>query len=169
LTWVLSVENLQVTIPIYANWTPENIYENIKLFRSQMKWKNFKFTYDAERFETKGYFVVHLSYGEPEKKLSILIYRDKVQLNYKSWEGAVVASTALTYLLSDEGRNIFLDSLYSEFKATGRFNLQFQEFCLHILISQYLDLVNGKVPKELIPNVKNMVISQLELMKTNLE
>lgn len=151
-------------MPIHDVWNPENILENITLLRSQIKWKNFKLTYDELTYQKKGYFVVNFSYDEPEQKSSIHIWRDKIEITSENWKDILLTVVILSYILREETKSIFLDSLLETFAKTGEFNRQYQELCLEILKSQYLDLVEGKVPKELLQSTKETVRSTLKLM-----
>jgi hypothetical protein len=157
LTGVFSVKHLQLVIPINEKWTPETIIENITLLRSQIKWKNFKLTYDDLTYQKKGYFVIYLSYDEPERKSSFHIWRNKVEITSKNWVDIVPTIVMLSYILRENGKSIFLDSLFREFAETRKFNRQYQELCLEIVKSQYLDLIEGKVPKELLETTKEVV------------
>jgi len=155
---------MQYVISLHEVWDPEKIVENIRSLRSQIRWKNFKLTYDELTYEKKGYFVVNFSHDEPERKSSIHIWRDKVEITSKNWEEIVQSTVMLIYVLKEGTKNIFLDSLLRDYKRTGEFNKQYQELCLDILKSQYLDLVEGKVPKELFQSTKENVRLTLELM-----
>lgn len=155
---------MQFVMPIHDVWNPENILENITLLRSQIKWKNFKLTYDELTYQKKGYFVVNFSYDEPEQKSSIHIWRDKIEITSENWKDILLTVVILSYILREETKSIFLDSLLETFAKTGEFNRQYQELCLEILKSQYLDLVEGKVPKELLQSTKETVRSTLKLM-----
>ena len=155
---------MQYVIPIYEKWDPEIIFENIELLRSEIKWKNFKLTYDAKTYEDKGYFVIHFSYDKPVRKSSIIIYWNKVELTSKDWRDIYLASVLLGYLLKEEKKNIFLDSLYRDYKKTGEFNRQFQKLVLEAMVSQYLDLAENRVPARLVQITKEMVRLTLENM-----
>lgn len=108
--------------------------------------------------------MVHFSCEEPERKSSIIIYRDKVQINAKNWSDIFLTNVIVSSLLREGKKSIFLDSLYKDFKETGEFNEQFQELCLEVMISQYFDLVNGRVPKKLLQDTKENVRLTLEHM-----
>lgn len=75
-----------------------------------------------------------------------------------------MTAVLLSCILREEQKNIFLDSLCTDFAKKGSFNRQFQELCLQVVISQYLDLIEEKVPKELLQSTKETVRSTLELM-----
>jgi hypothetical protein len=151
-------------IPLNEMWVPEKIIENINLLRSQMKWKNLKLTYDELSYSQKGYFVVHFSYDEPERKSSIIIYRDKVEITSNNWSDNLLAIVILSKLLSEGQTSIFLESLYKDFKEKGEFNSQFNEMFIEVLKSQYIDLIEGKVPKKLLEITKENVRLTLETM-----
>jgi hypothetical protein len=154
----------QFVMPIFEKWDTDTIVGRINLLRKDIQWKNFKLTYDELTQSKKGYFAINFSYGSPEQKGAIHIWRDKVEITTKNWRETLIAEVLLSFLLVEDKSSIFLDSLLRGFKENKEFNRQFQEMSLHILISQYLDLVNDQVPRELLQNTKEMVIIQLESM-----
>ena len=154
----------QYVMPIYEKWDAENVMSRIEMLRKDIKWENFKLTFDELTFSRKGYFSINFSYGNPKQKGAIHLWRDKVEVTAKNWKEIMIAQVILTYLLVEGKANIFLDSLLRGFKENKEFDRQFQEMGLQVLVSQYLDLVNGEVPKELLQNTKEMVKLQLKLM-----
>lgn len=75
-----------------------------------------------------------------------------------------LASVILSKLFGEGETNIFLDSLYKDFKEKGEFDRQFNEMCIEVLKSQYIDLIEGKVPKHLLEITKESVRLTLESM-----
>lgn len=203
-------DNVQFIIPINETLDPEDVIENLSRLHSQIKWKNFKFIINESEYAKKGYLVVNFFYDEPERKFSIIIYSDKVQISCNNWRENLISSfivsnlltkgqsnillnslyydlkvtrgkrspfldslkgivpnplpDILVKLLTEGQENIFLESLFEDFKETGDFNKQFHEMCIEVLKSQYIDLVEGKVPKHLLGITKDTVRLTLENM-----
>jgi len=86
-----------------------------------------------------------------------------------NWKDGFLANIIVSFLLEEGNKNIFLDSLIKEFNKSGELNKEFQKMWIDNMVSQYLDLINGKVPKELFQHTKEMVRLNLELMLESIE
>ena len=71
-----------------------------------------------------------------------------------NWKDGFLANIIVSFLLKEGNKNIFLDSLIKEFNKSGELNKEFQKMWIDNMVSQYLDLINGKVPKELFQHTK---------------
>ena len=71
-----------------------------------------------------------------------------------NWKDGFLANIIVSFLLEEGNKNIFLDSLIKEFNKSGELNKEFQKMWIDNMVSQYLDLINGKVPKELFQHTK---------------
>jgi hypothetical protein len=131
--------------------------------KDELESKKFKLTYNLDRLESKGYFVIHFSFPAGYRG-AIHLYRNKVQITSQGILDHFAAIVLLNYLLAEKGNSLFIDSLYDEFEEKGNFNPKFEKLALDILIEYYLDLINGKVQKEFLKDTQKLVRLALEQM-----
>lgn len=153
---------MQFTLPIVGKWDPEQVIRNLKDLRSEIKWKNFELNYDPDIFEKKGYFVFSLGTGIGKEKSTIHIWRNRVQITSPNWLDYEICFVFLSALLQEGNKNTFLESIIKKYKEEGEFPPQFLKSCYEVIISLYIDLVEGKVPKEMVEQTKKIV--QLTLL-----
>ena len=77
---------------------------------------------------------------------------------------ALLGLVMLSALLMEGKRNVFLEILIKKFKEEGKLPDQFHKFTLDINLSQYYELVEGRIPKELMEPTKQIVRESLRLM-----
>jgi len=61
-------------------------------------------------------------------------------------------------------RNVFSEILIKKLKEEGKLPDQFHKFALDITLSQYYELIEGRIPKRLIEPTKQIVRECLRLM-----
>lgn len=143
------------------------MFENYLALRSEVMWKNFQITHNADRLDNKGYFVFDIKIDG--RKSTIIIWSHKVQINYPTAFDFELCFVFLNKLLMENGKSILLESLKDSIKKDGRLQDRFERATIDVIMSLYLELVEGKIEEKMVEQTKKFVKESLLIMLDSLD